>query len=79
MPAVDYLDPDDQEYLEKIHEEIREALLVDMRIRARLQKMRKNASHDIKTAGDRSGQAKEYLTGEEAKSSGRLHRLNVRL
>jgi hypothetical protein len=78
MPK-DYLDPEDQEFLEKVHEEIRDALLCDARIRDRLQKLKKTASTDIKTMEGRGGQAKEYLTGEDARSTDRPHQLNVRL
>jgi len=75
----DYLDPEDKEFLEKVHEEIRDALLCDARIRDRLQQMKREASTNVKTVEGRGGQAKEYLTGDEARSADRPHQLNVRL
>jgi hypothetical protein len=75
----DTLDPESQMYLEKVHEELRDALLRDARIRSRLQGMKKDASTTLRDVEDRGGRAREYLTGDEVHTPRRSNQVNIRL
>ncbi len=78
FPEVEELDSEAKRYLERVWENFRDALLRDTRLRARLQRMKKDASTNLKTVEGRGDQAKCYLAGDEANSGERVNKLNVR-
>ena len=78
FPEEEELDSETKRYLERVWENFKDALLRDVRLRARLQKMKKDASTNLKTVEGRGDQAKGYLAGDEANSGERVNKLNVR-
>ena len=79
IPDPDELDPDCREYLDRILENFRDTLHLDARLRARLQKMKNEASLNLKTMDGRGGQVRGCLEGDENKLGKQSGRFNVRL
>ena len=73
------LDAENRERLDRVHAALREAVLRDSRIRARLQAMKRGTSKEAGTAQHRAHKLKGYLERDEVGSGGRSRRLNVRL
>lgn len=79
LPSEEELDQRNRRLLEKVHEELRNAILNDVRLRAKLQRMKAGTREQVREVEGSGRRLDGYLAGEKASSGERSNRLNIRL